>query len=548
MKKAKLSIAAKVILWVSITNFIVILGVHYILLKDKCSPILQASILTLILIAGILIYKKISRGLLVRLSEAMEKAAGGNLDAGLGISSNDELAFIVSNFKQILTRFKKEKSELQRYNKFASTVINSIDEAIMLLDSNFKILWINKRLGELTRFKPEEIIGGFCHRIIHRSDKPCQLPNEICPVVKVLKTKKSAHVTHTHFDREGNEVFADVSVYPIRDKKGHIIRFLHISRDVTEKMRLLNQLNEQKIKLIEYSQQLEKKVQERTKSLVESMKEAEERRLAIINMLEDIDVAHKELIKANQELRETQAQLVQSAKMAAVGQLAGGVAHEINNPLTGILNNVQLLKLQMSQSGEIPAEELQRTLDVVELASQRCKRIVQGLLRFSRVSKGEYNLTDIHEVIENTLLLAGDELRINNIELIKEFSSDLPAVNADSNRLEQVFLNLISNAKWAMKDTQEKRLIIRVSLSSDKKSIEIAFIDTGCGISKENQEKIFTPFFTTRPVGEGTGLGLSVCFGIIKEHNGNMWVESEGKGKGTTFRITLPLAESQKDK
>jgi two-component system NtrC family sensor kinase len=276
------------------------------------------------------------------------------------------------------------------------------------------------------------------------------------------------------------------------------------------------------------------------------MKEAEKQRLAMINMLEDIDAAHKELAKANERLKSTQAQLVQSAKMAAIGELASGVAHEINNPLTTILNNIQLVRLIEKQKGTVTMEEIKEIMKMMEDAALRCKNITTTLLDFSRLSKGEFKPISVNEVIEKVLTLTEHEMRIDSIFIQKELDPKLPMVNGDFQLLQQVFFNIIGNARWAIKKKSGKKggtITIKTKYNEDEKKVLASISDTGIGIPEGNLERIFEAFFTTKDVGEGTGLGLSICYNIIKQHKGNIEVESKA-GEGTTFKIILPASSS----
>lgn len=264
---------------------------------------------------------------------------------------------------------------------------------------------------------------------------------------------------------------------------------------------------------------LEIKVRERTKDLKESQ---------------------TYLIEINKELKKTQAQLIQSAKMAAIGLLAGGVAHEINNPLTGVLNNVELIKLEMAAKEDFSPSDFKGLMNIVEESALRCKRIVQELLEFSHAGKGAPEPALINEVLEKTIALGASEMRFENIKIVKELASGRPLVRVDVCRLQQVFLNIITNARWALRNRPHAELKIKTLLSEDKKFVIIEISDNGCGIEDENLPHIFEPFFTTKKVGEGTGLGLSISYQIIQELNGVLEAESEGKDKGTTFRIKLP--------
>lgn len=244
--------------------------------------------------------------------------------------------------------------------------------------------------------------------------------------------------------------------------------------------------------------------------------------------------------RMTRELKELHAKLIQSAKMAAVGQLAGGVAHEINNPLTGILNNIQLIKLEAEEGKSPSAADFKDVLESVEESALRCKRIIRSLLDFSRVSAPVYRPVALNELIEKTLLLSELETKSQNIRVTRELSEDLPLVMADSYQLQQVFLDLINNAVWALKTKKGGELRVKTQAAPDGKSVFVVFSDTGCGIAPENLPRVFEPFFTTKAAGEGTGLGLSVSYGIIREHKGAIEAGSEGPGKGAAFKITLP--------
>lgn len=233
------------------------------------------------------------------------------------------------------------------------------------------------------------------------------------------------------------------------------------------------------------------------------------------------------------QLSQTQAQLIQSEKMAAIGCLAAGIAHEINNPLTAITMNIAFLADLIKGD-----ERLEKKLKIIEKEADRASEIVKGLLTFSRQSKQtDRKSTDVHQIIENTLKPIEQELLLNNIKVVRDFSPAFPAVLVNANQIQQVFLNLINNACDAM--PKGGQINIKTKKISDSK-IVVEFSDTGTGISPENLAKIFDPFYTTKSPGKGTGLGLTVSYEIIKNHNGEFEVTSE-LGKGTTFLIRLPV-------
>ena len=260
----------------------------------------------------------------------------------------------------------------------------------------------------------------------------------------------------------------------------------------------------------------------------------------------------EKIIERTRELEDAQAQLIQSEKMAAIGQLSAGVAHELNNPLGGILGYAQfaLEKMESRDSKNITDKDIEafkRYLRDIESQSRRCKGIVQNLLKFSRSSSQsmEFTETDINATIEDTLVFVEHQLMMNRITLKKNLYQTLPKIHGNAGQLQQVFTNIIINAMHASDPGSELCVETRYSppLGEFSGAIEISFIDQGRGISRENLKKIFEPFFTTKDVGKGTGLGLSVSYGIIKEHGGEIKAESEA-GKGTTFTIIIPVEKN----
>jgi two-component system, NtrC family, sensor kinase len=237
------------------------------------------------------------------------------------------------------------------------------------------------------------------------------------------------------------------------------------------------------------------------------------------------------------EEKRLQRKLIQSEKMAAIGMLAGGVAHEINNPLAGILAFAQLLK------NEITNPEAQGDLSEIEQAAKRCKKIVEDLLMFAR-PHGESELKEVAlaQALDQILPLAKLNLKHRNVTLATRYQEGLPPVRGNQARLQQVFLNLINNAAQSM--TQGGEVAVTIVASPDGSQIVAEVKDQGCGIRKEDMAKIFDPFYTTKGR-EGTGLGLSICYSIISEHGGKFEVESEA-GVGSLVRVILPAALEEK--
>ena len=231
-----------------------------------------------------------------------------------------------------------------------------------------------------------------------------------------------------------------------------------------------------------------------------------------------------------------EAQLVEAEKLSAVGQLVSGVAHELNNPLTTIKGYAQLLQ------GEVATPSVAEDLKKVEEAADRCRRIVMDLLTFARRYEPELTDTDVNELLRRTVALRSYELRVRSIAVQWALDPALPTIQADPHRLQQVILNLLFNAEQAILSAAEEGCITIRSLAlPDGQGIRFEVADTGPGIAPEHMGRIFDPFFTTKKVGDGAGLGLSTAYGIVKEHGGRIWAESE-PGAGATFIVELPLA------
>ncbi len=270
----------------------------------------------------------------------------------------------------------------------------------------------------------------------------------------------------------------------------------------------------------------------------------------IIRDVTDRNLAEQSLKKAYQELKHTQSQLVQSGKLASIGELAAGVAHELNQPLMVIRGNAQLVKRYITK-GQYEIDDLLKQMEPIERNTKRMMNIINHLRTFSRQSKSEYFVLDVNQVIDESFLMVGEQLRLRNIEIIKTLDPDLPKIKGDTNQLEQVFLNLITNARDAITEKNEDRKpedrtpdsieIITKTSENDANLIEILFKDSGNGIAESTKSSIFDPFFTTKAVGKGTGLGLSISYGIISDHNGQIEIADTGP-RGTTFQVRLPIA------
>jgi len=256
---------------------------------------------------------------------------------------------------------------------------------------------------------------------------------------------------------------------------------------------------------------------------------------AIFNqMTENVKRSREQLEQTVDTLKTTQAQLIQSEKLSGIGEFVAGVAHELNNPLTSVMGFSELL----SKADTNPQHK--RFLEMINKSAQRCHKIVQSLLSFARRHAPERKLSSINELVEGAVEFLQYQLRTNNIEVITRLDAHLPKAMVDPHQIQQVFLNIINNARQAIEGHQPKGSI-RITTETCGNLVRITFQDSGPGIPEKNLSKVFDPFFTTKEIGKGTGLGLSLCYGTIKEHGGSITVRSRA-GEGATFVMELPLA------
>ena len=474
-------------------------------------------------------------------------------------------------------------------------IFDSLSYPSVIIAPDKSLRGANKKFYDTYKLTREEILGKMCFHTFLYKDTPCD--SEDCPISKVLTTKAVHSHTIKHQYKWEERVFS-----PIFDDDGQVAFVISSIRDITRTKSLETQLIGVKefISRVIYSSASaivaadrqgnielmnsvakelfgdynggEGKIK-RTEQLYPPGKAKEIMRMlrnekiggkgkliiprtTIVNARgQEIEVEMsaaiiyddtgeesatmaiyndlKDKIKVEKELKFTQKQLAQSEKMASLGQLAAGVAHEINNPLTGVLFYASLL-LERKDLDEGAMEDLRY---IVEDAN-RCKNIVKSLLVYSRSADSNKNIVQINEIVEQSLKLVRDQKKFGNIKIVRYLSNEMMLINADTNKLNQVIINLIINAADAMGGSGK----ITLNTYKDKlqKKVFLEVKDTGTGIPMEHLSKIFDPFFTTKEVGKSTGLGLSIVYGIIDEHGGKISVKKTG-AKGTTFILEFPL-------
>jgi two-component system NtrC family sensor kinase len=403
------------------------------------------------------------------------------------------LDYTISRLISDMVTFKGEYKARERDLSLSQSMINTLfagmREPLFLLQKNYRILDANEPMLNLIGLPKEEVIGRTCHEVSHRSLQPCNSKTCHCPMKETLKTGLSAHAIHEHLDRQNRPCYLEVFTYPLKDNDGQVDMVFEFYRDITDDL----------------ESRLETKARQVKKDL---------------------------------------ARLVHEDKMIALGKLVASSVHEINNPIAGIhtLAKLMLRTLDEDQLEAEQLEEFRRYLELVAHESSRCGQIVSNLLSFARQKEMERRPVEINDIIRSVILLCQHRMQLQNIDIQEQLDPNLPEITGDYNQIQQCIMNVIFNAMEAMPDGG--KLTLNTSFKRKNRMVHINISDTGCGIPEENLSMIFEPFFSTKEESQGVGLGLSVVYGIMREHQGSIYVQSE-VGTGSTFTIRFP--EGQKD-
>jgi len=396
---------------------------------------------------------------------------------------------LISDMVTFKGEYKARERDLDFSQSMISTLFAGIREPLFLLRHDFRILDANEPMLSLLGLSKEEVVGRTCHEVSHRSLQPCNSKGCHCPMKETLKTGLSAHAIHEHLDRENKPRYLEVITYPLKNNYDQVNMVFEFYQDITNDL----------------ESRLERKARQVKKDL---------------------------------------AKLVHEDKMIALGKLVASSVHEINNPIAGI-HTLAKLMLRTLDEDQLEAEELKefrRYLELISHESSRCGQIVSNLLSFARQKEMERRPVEINDIIRSVILLCRHRMQLQNIVIHEELDPKLPEITGDYNQIQQCIMNVIFNAMEAMPDGG--KLTLRTSFKRKNRMVHINVSDTGCGIPEENLSVIFEPFFSTKEESQGVGLGLSVVYGIIREHQGNIYVESE-VGVGSTFTIRFP--EGQQD-
>jgi PAS domain S-box-containing protein len=500
------------------------------------------------------------------------------------------------------------KKEDQETKEFLGTILESMDGGIFTIDKKHRITSFNRSAEEITGFKREEALNKDCRDIL-RSDY-CE---EACPLENILETGEPVYGYEIMItNKAGNKIPVNITTSPLRSSNNEIIGAVENFRDLTKHKGLWGKLREERNKAQQYlniagviivainDKGIVSLINKKGCSVLGYKKEEiigkswfdlcvpegdkKERKDAFKKVMageiaEAEDYENSIITKSGEERiiawhnttltdekgniigtlssgkditqrKQTEEELIRSEKLVCIGQLAASVAHEVNNPLAGVLVYIKLLLKKYTEK-KLQDDVTEKQLLKMEKELERTSRIIRNLLDFSRQSEPNIRAVEINNVIEAALQLVGHQISLENIKLEKQLDEPLPLVLADFDKIQQVLINVIMNAIQAMPDGGNLEITTSVAKGikigeSDKNTVRIDIRDTGVGISRENLGKLFTPFFTTKEKGKGVGLGLPVVHGIIEQHKGKIEVNSE-PNVGTTFTIYLEAMDEEKD-
>jgi PAS domain S-box-containing protein len=399
---------------------------------------------------------------------------------------------VYAELAKTTTEFEQQNRELTEAKELTDNIMRSMVDALVVLNGQGHIRMVNKTTLDLTEYTQDELTGKPMEVLFGKARQENGLFFEGPRIQKLLQDGSPLDLEINLYSKSGEAIPMTINGSLMLDSTGEATGVLLVARDLRQ-----------------------------TKKLLEDAAKAEAHRAKAA-----------ELEKAYEELKQLQARLIQTEKMASLGKLAAGVAHEINNPLGGIMIYSHLILEDMEKSDR----NLENLEKIVKLAS-RSKDIVKNLLDFARQTEPKTESHSVNDVLEGVLSILEQQVLFHNIRIDRRLRKGLPPVMVDAAQIQQVFMNIIINAAEAMEG--QGTLILVTGLRESEKMLCIQVTDTGYGIPKEHIGQLFEPFFTTKEAGKGTGLGLSICYGIIRRHKGRIEVTSR-EGKGTTFTIYLP--------
>lgn len=516
----------------------------------------------------------------------------GDFNYKFDVAPKDEIGELALAIKKMRKRIHEKQTELNKQREVYQSLFEQVPCYVTVQDRNLKLLRYNREFEE--KFSPE--VGDYCYKAYKNREERC----EICPVMRTFEDGLPHTSEETGVKKDGSKSYWMVRTSPIKSPEGEVIAALEMSLDVTEIKWLQNEarkseeryrtffntipspvfvLDSQDLKIIDcndsvasvygysrneivgtsfmnlfsggdanqYISELKS-----TGAIVQAKHNTKDGRTIFVNMrLSPSDYKGRKvfLVTSSDITKRLMAeqQLIQAGKMATLGEMATGMAHELNQPLT-VMKTASNFLLKKIKKGEPVKEEVLKGLaEEIDSHVERASKIINHMREFGRKSDVKREKVPVNEPLSRALEIFNQQLRLREIRVVRELQEDSPCVLADSNRLEQVFINLLTNArdaieeKWAAGNHsgETKTIFLRTRSTEDTVYIEVE--DTGAGIPEAVLEKIFEPFFTTKKVGSGTGLGLSISYGIVQDYDGRIDAKNI-PGGGSIFTVRFPEA------